>query len=123
MSPDSETRPKKILIIDDDPSIVTFFQALFQENGYQTCTASDGEEALRVFRAEKPDLITLDIALPKAWGPLFHHRMVQEGLTPPPIIVVSGMQAAKHAVPGARAVLTKPVGPEKLLACVRDILG
>lgn len=124
ISRDAGRRRKKILIIDDDPNIVLFFKALFEDEGYATCVARDGEEAMRVFRAEKPDLITLDIAMPKGWGPRFHHRLTQDGTTNiPPVIVVSGMPAGRHAVPGAKAFLTKPVKPGELLSHVRAILG
>lgn len=91
MTPASAAPRKKILIIDDDPGIVRFFTALFRENGYDTCSAGDGEEAVAKCRRERPDLITLDIAMPKAWGPRFLHRLESEGLTPPPVVVVSGM--------------------------------
>lgn len=123
MTPAAAGSPKKILIIDDDPGIVHFFTALFRENGYETCSAGDGEEAVAKCRLERPDLITLDIAMPKAWGPRFLHRLESEGLTPPPVIVVSGMAAARHAVPGAAAVLAKPANPDELLRAVREALG
>ncbi len=123
MAPSAATARKKILIIDDDPGIVAFFTALFRENGYDTCSAGDGEEALARCRDERPDLVTLDIAMPKAWGPRFLQSLEREGLTPPPVIVVSGMGQARHAVPGARAVLNKPADPATLLRAVREVLG
>ena len=123
MNPPAASAKKKILIIDDDAGIVNFFTALFRENGYETCSAGDGEEALARCLDERPDLVTLDIAMPKAWGPRFLQRLEREGLTPPPVIVVSGMAQARHAVPGARAVLTKPADPESLLKAVREVLG
>ncbi len=62
---------KKILIIDDDPIIVKYLQAVFSDNGYQTCTASSSMEGLEIVRKEKPDLITLDLQMPGEWGPGF----------------------------------------------------
>ena len=52
--------PKKILIIDDDPTIVKYLMAVFSDNGYATCSASSSMEGLDVVKAEKPDLICLD---------------------------------------------------------------
>ena len=52
---------KKILIIDDDPNIVKYLTDFFGDNGYETCSATDGIEALDVVKKERPDLITLDL--------------------------------------------------------------
>jgi CheY-like chemotaxis protein len=56
--------PKKILIIDDDPIVVKYLQAVFSDNGYETVTAGTSEQGLEVVRREKPDLITLDLQMP-----------------------------------------------------------
>ena len=55
--------PKKILIIDDDPIVVKYLATLFQDNGYETCTATRSSEGLEVVRKENPDLITLDLQI------------------------------------------------------------
>ena len=59
---------KKILIIDDDPVIVKYLEAVFSDNGYETCSAGSTSEGLEVVRKEKPDLITLDIQMPDLDG-------------------------------------------------------
>ena len=51
--------PKKILIVDDDPTIVKYLKAVFSDNGYATCSAPSSMEGLDVVKAEKPDLICL----------------------------------------------------------------
>jgi CheY-like chemotaxis protein len=61
--------PKKILIVDDDPIIVKYLQAIFSDNGYSTCVAGSSMEGLERVRLEKPDLITLDIQMPASGGP------------------------------------------------------
>ena len=63
--------PKKILIIDDDPVILKYLKTLFEDNGYDTCTASSSMEGLQLVKDEKPDLITLDLEMPREWGPRF----------------------------------------------------
>ena len=63
--------PKKILIIDDDPTIVKYLMAVFSDNGYATCSASSSMQGLDVVKAEKPDLICLDLQMPGEWGPGF----------------------------------------------------
>ena len=69
---------KKILIIDDDPIIVKYLQAVFSDNGYQTCKASSSMEGLDVVKKEKPDLITLDLQMPGEWGPRFYRKLRKE---------------------------------------------
>ena len=62
---------KKIMIVEDDPSIIDYLADLFQDNGYETCTASNGAEALEIVKVENPDLITLDFEMPESWGNIF----------------------------------------------------
>lgn len=115
--------PKKILIIDDDPVIVTYLKAVFSDNGYETCSASSSSEGLEVVRREKPDLITLDLQMPKEWGPRFYRKLRQdEALRDTPVIVVSGIDG-DHAVRDAVAFVKKPFDPEKLIGIVKNTIG
>ena len=59
---------KKILIIDDEPDMVTFLCALLEDHGYVTITAADGEEGMTKIKSEKPDLISLDLLMPNKTG-------------------------------------------------------
>jgi CheY-like chemotaxis protein len=113
---------KKILVIDDDPIIVKYIVSLMEDNGYETCTASGGLEAVEVLKAEKPDLITLDLEMPDEWGPRFYRKMSQlPEFKDTPVIVVSGL-AGKHAIKRAVAYLAKPFDPDKLLITVQKAL-
>jgi len=104
---------KKILIIDDDPIIVKYLQAVFSDNGYQSCTASTSMEGLEMVRKEKPDLITLDLEMPGEWGPRFYRKLRKEKeLRDIPVIVISGIDG-DHAVNNAVAFVSKPFDPEK----------
>ncbi|MGB9498508.1 MAG: DVU0259 family response regulator domain-containing protein [Dissulfuribacterales bacterium] len=115
--------PKKILIIEDDPVIVKYLQAIFSDNGYETCTAGTATEGLDVVRKEKPDLITLDLQLPGEWGPRFYRKLRQDkDLKDIPIIVVSGIDG-DHAVKDAVAFVKKPFDPEKLIGIVKNSIG
>jgi DNA-binding response OmpR family regulator len=115
--------PKKILIIEDDPVIVKYLQAVFSDNGYATCTAGSTTEGLDVVRKEKPDLITLDLQLPGEWGPRFYRRLRKDKeLKDTPVIVVSGIDG-DHAVKDAMAFVKKPFDPEKLIGIVKNIIG
>lgn len=116
---------KKIMIVDDDPNIVSYLTDLFTDNGYQTCTAGDGSDAIEVVRTEKPDLITLDLEMPKEWGPRFYRKLTQqdEEFKKIPVIVISGLEGNKYAIQKAVASLTKPFDREQLLAIVKETLG
>jgi CheY-like chemotaxis protein len=115
--------PKKILIVDDDPVIVKYLQAVFSDNGYATCTATSTMEGLDVVRREKPDLITLDIQLPGEWGPRFYRKLRQDkDLKDTPVIVISGMDG-DHAIKDAITFVKKPFDPEKLIGIVKNTIG
>ncbi|WP_319522332.1 DVU0259 family response regulator domain-containing protein [uncultured Desulfosarcina sp.] len=115
--------PKKILIIDDDPIVVKYLEAVFSDNGYETCTASSTMEGLDVVKQEKPDLITLDLQMPGEWGPRFYRKLRQDkGLRDIPVIVVSGIDG-DHAIKDAIAFVKKPFDPEKLVGIVKNTIG
>ena len=115
--------PKKIMIIDDDPTVVQYLQAVFSDNGYATCTAYSTSEALELVKKEKPDLITLDLQLPGEWGSRFYRKLrkVKE-LKEIPIIVISGIHG-DHAVKDAIAFVAKPFDPEKVIGIVKNTIG
>lgn len=115
--------PKKILIIEDDPTAVRYLEAIFSDNGYATCTAFNTSEALKLVRQEKPDLITLDLQLPGEWGPRFYRKLRKEkDLKDIPIIVVSGIDG-DHAIKDAIAFIAKPFDSEKLIGVVKNTIG
>jgi len=114
---------KKILIIDDDPIIVKYLQAVFSDNGYETCVATSSMEGLDVVRQEKPDLITLDLQMPGEWGPRFYRKLRRDkDFKDIPIIVVSGIDG-DHAIKNAVAFVKKPFDPEKLVGIVKNTIG
>jgi len=115
--------PKKILVIDDDPVIVKYLVNLFEDNGYQTCSASSSVEGLDVVIEEKPDLITLDLQMPQEWGPRFYRKLRKDKkLKEIPVIVITGIDG-DHAIKDAVAYLSKPFDPDKLLGIVKRTIG
>lgn len=114
---------KKILIIDDDPVIVKYLETLFEDNGYDTCSASSSMEGLDVVRKEKPDLISLDLQMPGEWGPRFYRKLRQDkDLRDTPVIVISGIDG-DHAIKDAVAFIAKPFDTDKLLGIVKKTIG
>jgi CheY-like chemotaxis protein len=114
---------KKILIIDDDPVIVKYLVNLFQDNGYETCTAVSSMEGMEVVKEEKPDLITLDLQMPKEWGPRFYRKLRKDkDLREIPIIVITGIDG-DHAIKDAVGYLNKPFDVDKLIGIVKRTIG
>jgi len=115
---------KKIMILDDDPVFVDFLVDLFQDNGYDTCFAYNAEEGFHVLDSEKPDLITLDIDMPKVTGPLFYikYKKIDE-LKDIPVIVISGLHVPHRAIKKVVAALEKPIDRDKLLNIVKETIG
>jgi CheY-like chemotaxis protein len=114
---------KKILVIDDDPVIVRYLQALLEDNGYAVCTASSSMEGLQRVRTEKPDLITLDLQMPGDWGPRFYRKLRQDkDLRDTPVLVISGIDG-DHAIKDAVGFIPKPFDPDKVLGIVKRTIG
>ena len=83
---------KKILIVDDEQDIQAYLVTLFENSGYQTCTACDGQDALQKTKAEKPDLVTLDIIMPKKSGVRYYREMKNDpDFKKIPIVIITAM--------------------------------
>ena len=115
---------KKILILDDDPVIVDYLKDLFNDNGYETSFAYNAEDAFNVLIKEKPDLITLDLDMPKVTGPLFYvkYRKIED-LKDIPVIVISGLHAPHRSLKKAVAAIEKPIDRDQLLRIVKENIG
>jgi DNA-binding response OmpR family regulator len=115
---------KKIMIVDDDPNIVSYLEDFLGDNGYDTCSASDGSDAMAVVKKENPDLITLDLEMPEEWGPRFYRKLMKENeYKKIPVIVITGLTGGKYAIQKAVASLTKPFDRDELLRIVKDTIG
>lgn len=114
---------KTILIVDDDPIITKYLDALFSDNGYNTCVAEDGKHAFEVYHLEKPDLITLDLEMPEEWGPRFFRKISKIKGFNTPVVVISGLPGQQYSLPKAAAFFSKPFDEKKLVAKVKKLLG
>ncbi|MFH1239227.1 MAG: response regulator [bacterium] len=117
--------PKKILVIDDEPHIVKIIASRLKASGYEVVTAADGEEALKKTLRECPDLVLVDILMPKMDG----YTYVKEVRKNPdikntPIIVLTAKDKMKDllAAEGVSGYLVKPCRGEELLKMVKDVL-
>jgi len=115
---------KKILVMDDDPTIVDYLVDLFKDNGYETCFAYNATEGFEALKNEKPDLITLDLDMPEVAGPLFYIRYLKiEEFKDIPVIVISGLHVPHRSIKKVVAALEKPIDREELLGIVRNTIG
>jgi len=120
---------KKILIIDDEADMQIYLKTLFRKAGYDTEVAGNGEEALEKIKQAAPDLITLDILMPKKSGLSFFKALREElGDRQVPVIVLSGLPGHREffeddAVPDPTAFVEKPIVPDSFLAKARGMLG
>ncbi len=117
-------RQVRILIVDDDPAILKFLRANLKAGSYETLAAVDGAQALQVFERELPDLVLLDITMPRMDGFDVCRRLREWSKIP--IIMLSArgdeMDKVKCLNLGADDYLTKPFGVDELLARVRAVL-
>jgi two-component system KDP operon response regulator KdpE len=113
----------RILIVDDEPQILRALRINLQARQYQVVTATDGTEALHEAKAQRPDLIVLDLGLPDLDGVDVIRRL--RTWTPVPIVVLSGRTDSRDKVDaldaGADDYVTKPFGLDELLARVRAV--
>jgi len=131
----------RILIVDDDPDVTLFLSTLLRDNGYATDEARNGVEALERMQKVRPNLILLDLMMPQKSGiALLSDLQEEEALRNIPIIMVTGVAGetgidleaflkrseASSDAPGPPRIteyLEKPVDPDRLLQCVREILN
>jgi CheY-like chemotaxis protein len=86
---------KKILIIDDEPDIVQYLQLVLEDNGYEVVPASDGKEGFELARREHPDLVCLDIMMPRKTGvTLYQEIKTDPDLKKLPCIIISAYESA-----------------------------
>jgi CheY-like chemotaxis protein len=128
---------KKILIVDDEPDIVSYLEMILQDNGFETATAGNGNEALDAVKADRPDLVTLDITMPEASGTRFYKELrTDPELVQIPVVIVTavtGLGGDKYAyesfiskrkiVPAPEAFFPKPIDREAFIEAVKGILA
>ncbi len=129
------SRPKKILVVDDEPDVCAYLSRLFRDNGYDTSSAADGAEALEMVRRQRPDLITLDLSMPNKSGVRFYRdiKSAPEYVAIPVVFVTavtgpggdSGVTerfySSRRQVPPPDGFVAKPVDPEEMLQLVKKL--
>ena len=125
--PSANTGPR-ILVVDDDKRVLELLEIAFSNQGFRVLMASDGDEAIRSAAHDKPDLIVLDVRLPRRSGldvcELLRRDQPDGGV---PIVVVSAAVETETRLQafarGADDFLPKPFSPKELVARVRRLLA
>jgi len=138
----------KIFIVDDEVDIVTFLSAVLEEHGYTSLSAKDGVEGLEILRKEKPDLVLLDLMMPKKSGiTMFQELRGDPTMRDIPVVIVTGVSEVtgvdfrnfmykqplrdekkfvettgltKYTVPDG--YIEKPVEPDELIKVMKEAL-
>ena len=125
MTGDLPSKPKAtVLVVDDEAAVRRVLVMRLQLSGYRVICAEDGEQALEMFHNESPDLVVLDVMLPKLDGFAVCRRLRAESCVP--IIFLSAVEAISERVAGldlgADDYLPKPFSPKELEARIATIL-
>jgi two-component system phosphate regulon response regulator PhoB len=128
---------KKVLIVDDDVDVTTFVSKLVERAGYEAIVAKNGVEGMGKVKEDTPDLIILDVLMPKQSGiRMYRELKTDEPFKDIPVIVLSAIapksffrsqevlaEFAGKSVPEPEAYIEKPEEPEQLIELMKKILG
>jgi len=131
------SRPKKILVVDDEPHVVTYLETLLQDNGYETVAAANGREGLEKAHTEHPDLVCLDITMPEKSGIAFYRELKADPeLGATPVVIVTAVTyygkdpepfrkflATRKVVPPPEAFFPKPIDRDAFIEKIAELLG
>ncbi len=120
----SDTNEKKILIVDDEKNICELIRLYLEKEGYKTVLAYDGEQALSVFEEEKPDMVLLDVMMPKADGWQVCRTIRAKSAVPVIMLTAKGETIDKvlGLEFGADDYIVKPFDPKELVARIKAVL-
>ena len=128
---------KKVLVVDDDPDVRLFNITVVEENGYEPLEATNGEEGMTLVQQEQPDLIILDVLMPRESGIKLYRRLkTDDTYKHIPVVILSGIaeksflrsqkalaEFGGETVPEPKAYLEKPVEVQELADTIKKILG
>jgi len=134
---ESQVDKKRILVLDDEPHVVTYLQTLLQDNGYETVSASNGKEGMEKVRSEKVDLVCLDISMPEESGVRFYRNLKDDPkLSAIPVVIVTAVTgyggdpepfkrfiSTRKQVPPPEGFLSKPIDKQEFLDTIAKLLS
>jgi CheY-like chemotaxis protein len=118
-------RPPKVMVVDDDRTMVTLLRTLLELDGYQVVQPKNAASVLESIAAERPDLVLMDVFLKGHDGiDLVRGLRKLPELAQTPVVMTSGMDVSEQSLAaGANSFMLKPYDPEVLLQTIRSQLG
>ena len=117
---------KKVLVIDDDNEIIETVQFALETSGYRVVIARDGNQGIALAEQESPDLIILDMMMPKRSGFLVLENLRRNREVPIPVIMVTGNEGNRHQayaeLLGVSDYIHKPFAMDRLLNAVKKLI-
>jgi len=137
MTANDGAEARKILIVDDEPDVVTYMEMLLNDAGFETVTASNGREGFATAKAERPDLICLDITMPEESGIRCYRNLREhDALMTVPVLVVTAVTgyggdpepfkqfiSTRPQVPPPEGFFSKPIDREAFIEKVKELVG
>ena len=127
MAKDSGKSSKRILIVDDDAEIVESLRLALEGNGYTVLVARDGNQGLALSERENPDLVILDMMMPKRSGFLVLEKMRRTRETPMRVIMITANEGTRHKayaeMLGVDDYIRKPFPMDRLIESVQRLIG
>lgn len=123
---------KNVLVVDDEQDVRSYLKAALEDAGFRVTTARDGFEALEKIKVEIPDMISLDLVMPKRSGAMFHRELRKhKEWAKIPVLIVTGharddlgkSDFEELIMYGPGVYLEKPVSPKAYVNAVRKLLG
>ncbi|HIQ22788.1 MAG TPA: response regulator [Planctomycetes bacterium] len=133
---ENTTSPKRVLVVEDEPDFAALLETILTQAGFLVTTAYSCEDAFEAVRKTKPDLVTLDIAMPRKSGGLFYRQLkADRRFRYLPVVVVTGitrddreMDNIVHSllepdsIPAPDAYVEKPIDGSSLVDTIRRVL-
>ncbi|MFZ0911693.1 MAG: response regulator [Candidatus Korobacteraceae bacterium] len=122
---------KKILVVDDEPDVVAYVERFLEDHGFDVISAGDGKQGFAKAKAELPDLIVLDIVMPKDTGVRMYRDLYEDAETRHiPVVMLTGVShefkrfiSSRRQVPAPAGYFEKPADLNKMLERIEEILS
>ena len=122
----SATTTKRILLVDDDAEIIESLRLALEANGFEVLVARDGNQGLALTEREEPNLVILDMMMPKRSGFLVLEKLRRTREESPPVIMITANEGSRHKayaeMLGVDDYIRKPFAMERLVESVQRLL-
>jgi DNA-binding response OmpR family regulator len=127
MAKESSQDAKRILLVDDDAEIIESLRLALESNGFEVLVARDGNQGLALTEREDPDLVILDMMMPKRSGFLVLEKLRRTRETSPRVIMITANEGSRHKayaeMLGVDDYIRKPFPMDRLISSVKRLLG